>query len=183
MNTDFEGKQMNVEFGIHDINDNDGITFSTFYPDTESLLMKPMTQLAMMSNCLQKGSTQYNFVTSNDLVANEIICGKEKFYTTPFFNELNTFLMNYKGWLRELSNNKRSLNLFNLECGDKPFELVTDRKPHQGGFLGLGKKDYEAFYDALNRASQKVRGDKASSLFIEIYSRATKKMAEDKLKM
>jgi hypothetical protein len=136
-----------------------------------------------MANCLQPGSSQYNFVTSGNLVANETICEKERFYNTPYFTELRTFLKTFKEWLQELSDNKRSLNLFNLGCGDKPFELVTDRRPQQGGFLGLGKKDYEAFYDALNRAAQKVRGDKASSLFIETYSRATKKMAEDKLKM
>ncbi len=183
MNTDYTDRHMNLEFGIRDINDYDAVTFGKFHPETECLLMKPMTQLAMMANCLQQGSSQYNFVISGDLVANETICAKEKFYTTPYFNELKTFLKTYKEWLRELYDNKRSLNLFNLECGDKPFELVTDRKPQQGGFLGLGKKDYEAFYDAINKAAQKVRGDKASSLFIETYSRATKKMAEDKLKM
>lgn len=183
MNTDYTDKHLNLEFGIRDIRDNDGVTFGTFHPETEALLMKPMTQLTMMANCLQQGSSQYNFVTSGDLVANETICEKEKFYSTPYFNELKAFLRTYKEWLMELSDNKRSLNLFNLGCGDKPFELVTDRRPQQGGFFGLGKKDYEAFYDALNRAAQKVRGDKASSLFIETYSRATKKMAEDKLKM
>ena len=50
-----------------------------------------------------------------------------------------------------MSDNKRSLNLFNLACGDKPFELVTDRKPQQGGIFGFGAKDYEAFYGALKR--------------------------------
>ena len=70
-----------------------------------------------------------------------------------------------------------------MGCGNKPFELVTDRKPQQGSLFGLGAKDYEAFYGALNKAAQKVRGDKASCLFMETYSRATKKMAEDKLKM
>lgn len=183
MNTDYSGKSMNLEFGIRDINDNDGVTFGNFYPETEYLLMKPMTQLTLMANCLQPGSPQFNFVTSGDLVANEKICAKEKLYSTPFFKELNAFLKTYKEWLIELSANKRSLNLFNLGCGDKPFELVTDRKPQQGGFLGFGKKDYEAFYDALNKASQKVRGDKASSLFVEVFARATKKLAEDKLKM
>ena len=183
MNTDYTDKNMNLEFGIRDINDNDSVTFGKFHSETEGLLMRPMTQFAMMANCLQQGSSQYNFVTSEGLVANETICEKEKFYNTPYFTELRTFLKTYKDWLKELSDNKRSLNLFNLDCGDKPFELVTDRKPQQGGFLGLGKKDYEAFYEALNKAAQKVRGDKASSLFIETYSRATKKMAEDKLKM
>ncbi len=183
MNNDYTDKHMNLEFGIQNVRDDEGVTFGKFHSKTESLLMKPMTQLTMMANCLQEGSTQYKFVTSGDLVANEIICGKENFYDTPYFTELKIFLMTYKEWLKELSDNKRSLNLFNLGCGDKPFELVTDRKPQQGGFLGFGKKDYEAFYDALNKAAQKVRGDKASSLFIETYSRATKKMAEDKLKM
>lgn len=183
MNTDYTDKHLNLEFGIRDINDNAAVTFSKFHPETEGLLMKPMTQLTMMANCLQQGSTQFNFVTSSGLVANETICAKEKLYTTPYFKELLAFLKTYKGWLNELSDNKRSLNLFNLECGDNPFELVTDRKPQQGGFLGFGKKDYEAFYGALNKAAQKVRGDKASSLFVETYSRATKRMAEDKLKM
>lgn len=183
MNNDYSGRHLNLEFGIRDIDDNDAVTFGKFYPETEGLLMKPMTQLTMMTNCLEQGSTQFNFVTSNNLVANETICAKERLYTTPYFKELTSFLKTYKEWLNELSDNKRSLNLFNLNCGVKPFELVTDRKPQQGGFFGLGKKDYEAFYDAINKAAQKVRGDKSSSLFIETFSRATKKMAEDKLKM
>ena len=183
MNTDYTDQHLNLEFGIRDISEHAAVTFGKFHPETEGLLMKPMTQLTMMANCLQQGSTQFNFVTSGGLVANETICAKEKLYTTPYFKELLAFLKTYKDWLNELSDNKRSLNLFNLGCGDKPFELVTDRKPQQGGFLGIGKKDYEAFYNALNKAAQNVRGDKASSLFIETYSRATKRMAEDKLKM
>lgn len=183
MNTDYTDRNMNLEFGIRDIDDNDSVTFGKFYPETEGLLIKPMTQLTMMANCLQKGSTQYNFVTSEYLVANKTICAKERLYTTQYFKELMSFFETYKEWLTELSNTKRKLNLFNLGCGDKPFELVTDRKPSQGGFLGFGKKDYEAFYDAINKAAQHVRGDKASSLFMETYCRATKKLAEDKLKM
>lgn len=183
INCDYTDRHINLEFGMRDISDNAGVTFGKFYPETEVLLMKAMTQLTMMANCLQQGSVQYNFVTSENLVANEKICEKEKFYTTPYFSELKNFLKAYKEWLKELSENKRPLRLFNLDCGNKPFELVTDRKPQQGGFLGFGKKDYEAFYDAINKAAQKVRGDKASSLFIEIFSRATMKLAEDKLKM
>lgn len=183
MNNDYADRHMNLEFGIRDISDNAGVTFGKFYPDTEGLLMKPMTQLTMMANCLQQGSPQYNFVTSGNLVANEKICAKERFYNSPYFNELKNFLKSYKEWLKELSDNKRSLLLFNLNCGNKPFELVTDRKPQQGGFLGFGKKDYEAFYNAINKEAQDVRGDKASSLFLEIFNRATKKLAEDKLKM
>ena len=136
-----------------------------------------------MANCLQQGSTQFNFVTSDNLVANEKICANEKFYTTPYFGEIRHFMKAYREWLQELNDNKRSLSIFNLDCGSRPFELVKDRKPQQGGFLGFGKKDYESFYDAINKAAQKVRGDKASSLFMEIYSRATKKLTEEKLKM
>ena len=183
MNNDYYGKHMNLEFGIRDINDNDGVTFGKFYPETESLIMKPMTQFALMANCLQEGSSQYNLVISNSLAANGTICAKERLYTMPYFKELKAFLNAYKEWLNELSNNKRSLNLFHLDCADRPFELVTDRKPQQGGFLSFGKKDYEAFYDAINKAAQNVRGDKASSLFIETFSRATKKLVEEKLKM
>lgn len=183
MNTNYGNKYMNLEFGIHDIQGNQAVTFGEFYPDTEGMLMKPMTQLALMANCLRDESEQLKFVTSNLLVANKKICANEPFFTTPYFKELKGFLNKYRGWLKELDDNKRSLNLFNLECGDKPFELVTDRKPQQGGFLGLGKKNYEAFYDALNKAAQNVRSDKASSLFIETFSRATKKLTEEKLKM
>lgn len=183
MNKDYLGKHLNLEFGIQDINDNDGVTFEKFYPETEGMLMKPMTQLALMANCLQEGSSQYDLVTSESLAANLTICAKENLYSTPYFKELKAFLNKYKEWLKEMYDNKRSLNLFNLECADKPFELLTDRKPHQGGFFSFEKKDYEAFYDALNKAAQKVRGDKASSLFVETFSRATKKLVEEKLKM
>lgn len=183
MNNNYSGRYMNLEFGIQDINDNDGVTFGKFYSETSGLLMKPMTQLALMANCLQEGSPQYNLVTSRSLAANLTICAKESLYTTPYFKELKAFLVKYKEWLKELDDNKRSLNLFNLECADKPFELLTDRKSHQGGFLSFEKKDYEAFYGALNKAAQEVRGDKASSLFIEMFSRATKKLVEEKLKM
>lgn len=183
MNKDYAGKHMNLEFGIQDINDNDGVTFGKFYPDTEGILMKPMTQLALMANCLQEGSPQYDLVTSESLAANLTICAKENLYSTPYFKELKAFLKKYKEWLKEMCDNKRSLNLFNLECADKPFELLTDRKPHQGGLFSFEKKDYEAFYNALNKAVKDVRGEKASSLFVETFSRATKKLVEEKLKM
>lgn len=182
MNTDYTDKHLNLEFGIRDINNTDAVTFGTFYPQTEHMLRKPMTQLTLMSNCF-KYEPSSNFVVSDNLVANETICANEKFYTTQYFNELKSFLRTYEEWLNELSRNTRKLNLFNVDCNDKPFELLTDLKPHQGGFLGLGKKDYEAFYDALNKAAQKVRGDRASSLFMEVFSRATRKMAEDKFKI
>jgi hypothetical protein len=183
INANYSGKHVNLEFGINDVNDNDGVTFGDFYPETQTLLMKPMTQLAMMANFLTKGSKQMSMLMGDDLAANNKICAKEKFYSSSYFKELVLFMEKYKEWLRELSNNKRSLNLFNLNCGDKPFELVTDRKPNQTSIFGLGKKDYESFYGALNKASGAVRGGKASSLFMEMFSRATKKLAEDKLKM
>lgn len=184
MNTDYADKNMNLEFGIRDIDDNDAVTFGKFYPETEGMLMKPMTQLALMANCLREESEQLRFVTSDGLVANETICANEKLFSTPYFNEeLKGFLKTYMEWLQELSDNKRHLNLFNLECGDKPFELVTDREPKRDLLGFIKKQDYEAFYDALNKAAQKVRGDKASSLFIETFSRATKKLTEEKLKM
>ncbi len=184
MNNDFADKNLNLEFGIRDTADNDGVTFGRFHPETEHLLMKPMTQLTLMANCLQDGSTQLNFITSPQLVANGTICAKEQhFYSSPYFRQLREFLQTYKEWLLELKQNKRSLNLFNLECGARPFELVTDRRPSQSGLPFFGKKDYEAFYNAVNNAAKKVRGDKASSLFIETFARATKKLAEDKLKM
>ncbi len=184
MNKDYSGKHLNLEFGIQDIKDNDGVTFGKFYSETEGLLIKPMTQFALMANCLKQDSPQCNLVTSESLAANLTICAKENnFYSTPYFKELQAFLEKYKAWLNELNGNKRSLNLFNLNCGDKPFELLTDRKSSQGGFFSFEKKDYEAFYNALNKAAQKVRGDNASSMFIETFSRATKKLVEEKLKM
>ena len=46
-----------------------------------------------------------------------------------------------------------------------------------------GSSDEKAFYNALNKAVKDVRGEKASSLFVETFSRATKKLVEEKLKM
>lgn len=183
-NNDFEDRYDNFEFGIKDIDDNDAVTFTKFHPQTEQLLSKPMTQLALTANCLTPDTPQYSIVTSDRLTSNLTICEKEQLYSSPFFAELKQFLADFKQWINELSENKRKFNPFNMECADRPFEVVTDIPPHQGGISSwFAKKDYEAFYDALNKAFQKVRGDKASSMLLEMYCRATKKLVEDKLKM
>ena len=86
----------------------------------------------------------------------------------------------YKEWLTELKENKRPLYLFDLDCA-RPFELVNGCEPKRGGWFS--RKDYSAFYHALNEASQRVRGNESSSLFMEIFSKATDKLTQDKLNM
>lgn len=179
---DFSQNSSNLEFGMKDIVDTKGVEFGDFYDETKGLLMKPMTQLAMMANCLEPDSGQREFVTSDKLVANtEKICSNgEQFYSMPYFKGLSSFLEEYREWLKELHDNQRSLNLFNLECGSKPFELVTGCMPKQGSFLK--KKNYEAFYHALNDASKKISGGRSSSsMFVEMFSQATEELAKDKL--
>jgi hypothetical protein len=82
------------------------------------MVRHPLTQFALMTNCF---ANQFDFISSKKLNANNRF-GTD-FYQSPFVNSLREFLSKYSEWLEEMKKNKRSLDLFNLQCGNKPFEV------------------------------------------------------------
>ena len=170
--TFIDGITANKELGIK--NETSAVSFNSFYKRMRDLLYSPMTQFTLMSNALTYKLDTYS---SKTFAANK---GQfEDLYDGLFFSELSSFFARYHEWLKEMKGNTRSLDLFNLECGDKPFELVTGVKPKRVMSL---HSDYELVTDRLNKAVNKCKSKSSADKFLEMFFLGTKGLVEDKLK-
>ena len=169
-NKHHEGPAVNKELGLKD--NHRIIHMDSFYDELTAMLRMPLTQLMLMTNCLRD---KFDFVSKKNLAANN---GNfdEDFYNAPFMQNLRWFLDEYRLWLSEMKDNKRSLDLFNFECGDEPFNVVVGQKPKS---LFTMLSNYNLFYDRLNNAVKKTKGDKESR-WLEMYSIATAQLAKEK---
>lgn len=116
------GATVNKELGIKDIKG--GVTFSSFDDSLQKLLFAPLTEYILMTNCLTRKESYYSsksFNANND--------NFKDLYNSSFFTVLKSMCFSYLKWLEEMKNNKRSLDLFDLSSADKPFDVVTGRKP------------------------------------------------------
>lgn len=162
----------NLELGIRDTEGD--VTFQSFYRKMSDMLYFPMTQFTMMANAL---TDKLNIYTDSKFNANKD--NFQDFYNSRFFSYLCDFLAKYKEWLREMNGNKRPLNLFNLKCGDKPFELVTGVKPKNQ--LLVRYKDYSLLTTCLNKAVRQCHSKQKANKFLEMFSIATANLVKDKL--
>lgn len=169
-NKHHEGPAVNKELGLKD--NHRIIHMDSFYDELTAMLRMPLTQLMLMTNCLRD---KFDFVSKKNLAANN---GNfdEDFYNAPFMQNLRWFLDEYRLWLSEMKDNKRSLDLFNFDCGDEPFNVVVGQKPKS---LFTMLSNYNLFYDRLNNAVKKTKGDKESR-WLEMYSIATAQLAKEK---
>jgi len=169
-NKHHEGPAVNKELGLKD--NHRTIHMDSFYDELTAMLRMPLTQLMLMTNCLRD---KFDFVSKKNLAANN---GNfdEDFYNAPFMQNLRWFLDEYRLWLSEMKDNKRSLDLFNFDCGDEPFNVVVGQKPKS---LFTMLSNYNLFYDRLNNAVKKTKGDKESR-WLEMYSIATAQLAKEK---
>ena len=169
-NKHHEGPAVNKELGLKD--NHRTIHMDSFYDELTAMLRMPLTQFMLMSNCVHD---KFDFISKKNLAANN---GNfdEDFYNAPFMQNLRWFLDEYRLWLSEMKDNKRSLDLFNLDCGDEPFNVVVGQKPKS---LFTMLSNYNLFYDRLNNAVKKTKGDKESR-WLEMYSIATAQLAKEK---
>ncbi len=162
----------NMELGIKDT---DGaVTFGSFYQKMHEMLYSPLVQFTLMTNAL---TDKLDRAKSSSLTAN-----KDKFkdfYSSGFFADLHDFLRNYLEWLKELKDNKRSLDLFNLTCGNKPFDLVVGVSPKR---IFSHLSDYDLVFDRLNGAVNKCKSKGQENLFLEMFYLGTAKLVSEKLK-
>lgn len=162
----------NKELGIKDITGN--VSFNSFYDNLTDWLRLPLTQFVLMANCFKN---QLDYVTSTRLQANNKTGFVEHgLYDNQFFSTFKKFIEEYREWLKEMKSNKRSLDLFNLECGDKPFDVVTGIKPQKVRSI---YSNYDLFFDRLNDAIKHCNGDDNNKL-LEMYSVATNKLSKEK---
>lgn len=171
---DFSNKQYattsNKELGLKDITGS--VTFDSFYDKQKRLLYAPLTKFMIMANCL---NYKFDYYSSKDFNANNDHF--KGLYDSSFMSELQDLTAHFIEWLGEMKRNKRSLDLFNLNTKDKPFEVVTGVKPKKIASL---KSDYDLVTDRLNSAIKKCHSKEDNDKFLEMFFIATTKLFNDK---
>lgn len=171
---DFSNKQhtntSNKELGLKDLSSS--VTFDSFYENQRRLLFAPLVEFMMMTNCLNH---KFDYYSSKDFNANND--NFNGLYGSSFMTELHNFTGLFIEWLDEMKRNKRSLDLFNLNTKDKPFEVVTGVKPKK--IINL-KSDYDLVTDRLNSAVKKCHSKEDNDKFLEMFFLAMKKLFNEK---
>lgn len=161
----------NMELGIKDgVVD---VSFDSFHRRMREMLYNPMVQFTMMANALTFKLGNYR---SSTFAANK--GNFDDFYSGMFFNDLTLFFTRYHEWLKEMKDNTRSLNLFNLNCGDKPFELVTGVKAKK---ILSRFSDYTLVTDRLNSAVRNCSSKGKNDKFLEMFYLGTEQLVKEKL--
>ena len=164
------GATVNKELGIKDIKG--GVTFSSFDDSLQKLLFAPLTEYILMTNCLTRKESYYSsksFNANND--------NFKDLYNSSFFTVLKSMCFSYLKWLEEMKNNKRSLDLFDLSSADKPFDVVTGRKPKK---IFSTKSYYDLVTDRLNSAAKHCNSKSDNDKFLEMFFLGTQKLLKEK---
>ena len=162
----------NMELGIKETAG--VVSFDSFYNKLNNMLFYPLVQFTMTSNALTYKIDTYRSSTFNANNGNF-----ENLYSSNFFSDLSSFFKRYLDWLDEMKRNKRSLDLFNLNCNDKPFELVTGITPRK---IFSKFSDYNLVTDRLNTAIRNCKSKGAENKFLEMFYLGTEKLISEKLK-
>lgn len=165
-----QSETTNKELGIKDISGD--VSFDSFYSNMRGMLYNPLVQFTMMANALLD---KPDYFTSSTFAANRFF---NDFYDKAFYSELKGFCQKHREWLIEMKRNKRSLDLFNTNCGNKPFELITGVKPRK---IISHLSDYDLVADRLNSAVRNCKSKDKEDLFLEMFYTGTKKLIKEKL--
>lgn len=162
----------NMELGIKD--GSNVVSFDSFYRQMRELLYFPMVQFTLMANALTHKlrkccSSAFNANSKGNF---------DDLYSGTFFNYLTSFFARYQEWLKEMKENKRSLDLFNLDCGDKPFELVTGVKPKR---IFSRYSDYDLVIARLDTAVNNCKSNGKNNKFLEMFYLGTEQLIKEKL--
>lgn len=172
---DFSNKQhidtSNKEFGLKDLSNS--VTFDSFYENQKRMLFAPLTEFMMMTNCLNH---KFDYYSSKDFNANND--NFNGLYGSSFMSELLNFTRLFIEWLDEMKRNKRSLDLFNLNTKDKPFEVVTGVKPKK--VISI-MSDYDLVTARLNSAVKKCHSKEDNDKFLEMFFLAMTRLFNEKL--
>ena len=167
------GTTLNMEYGAKQAGA--ALTLDSFFNRTKEVIFKPMTQLLLMANAF---SQHFSYIKSSELNANKRLGISEDFYNSTFVDNVKEFLEAYQSWLREMKGNVRSFDIFNLDAGDKPFDILTGIKAKRYRSL---KRNYNLLYDFVNDACSKVKSSAQEDRLFELYSIATNEMIKGKL--
>lgn len=164
-----------LELGVKDLVGDEAVSFTKFHPELYNMLYKPMTQYMLMANALTYKADLYKdpvkFSSNKDHF--------QDFYTSRFFKGLVGLLEDYKVWLKEMKGNNRSLDLYNVDCDEKPFEVVVGIKPRS---IVSMNSDYNLVTSRLNSAAGKCKSKEMQDKFLEMFYLATERLVSEKLK-
>ena len=173
---DFSNKQhMNTtkkELGLKDIAGG-SVNFDSFYDKQKKELFAPLTEFIMLANCL---NYKFDYYSSKSFNANND--NFNGLYSSSFMSDLQSLTAAYIDWLEEMKRNKRSLDLFNLNTKDRPFEVVTGCKPKK---ILSTKSDYDLVTDRLNSAVKKCQSKEDNDKFLEMFYLGLSKLFNEKL--
>ena len=171
---DFSNKEhtntVNKEFGLRDLTGS--VTFDSFYDEQRRLLFAPLSQFLLLSYCL---TYKYDYYSSKSFNANN-----DHFnglYESTFMSNIKTIAGSYIEWLKEMEDNKRSLDLFNLDRKDKPFDLITGLTPKR---IFSTKSDYDLVTDRLNSSINKCHSKEDCNKFLEMFYIGTSRLISEK---
>ena len=160
----------NKELGLRELTGS--VTFDSFYDDQKKQLFAPLTRFMLLTNCL---NYKFDFYSSKSFNANND--NFNGLYGTSFMSNLRSMTNSYFEWLREMEDNKRPLDLFNLESKDKPFDVVTGISPKRIASL---KSDYDLVTARLNSAVKKCHSKEDYNKFLEMFYIATNRLMSEK---
>lgn len=163
----------NKELGLKDLTGS--ITFDSFYDNQKQMLFAPLTEFMLMANCL---NYKMDYYSSKSFAANYDNFGG--LYGSSFMSELQNFTRLFIEWLDEMKRNKRSLDLFNLNSKDKPFEIVTGCKPKKVASL---KSDYDLVTARLNSAVKKCQSKENNDKFLEMFYLGMSRLFNEKFNL
>lgn len=171
---DFSNKDhsttVNKELGLKDLTGS--VTIDSFYDNQKNLLFAPLTKFMMMSNCLK---SKFDYYSSKDFNANND--NFNGLYNSSFMSELKNMTSLFIDWLVEMKDNKRPLDLFNLNSENKPFDIITGHKPKK--IVSL-KSDYDLVTDRLNSAVKKCHSKDDYDKFLEMFYIGMSKLFNEK---
>lgn len=163
------------ELGLNDLTGS-SVNFASFTDKQHRALYNPLTSFILMANCLTR---KFGYYSSQSFNANTDTKYFGDIYGSQFMDSLRQFFAEYLNWLREMKQNKRSLDLFNLESGDKPFDVVTGVRPRR---VLSTKSDYDLVTDRLNAAVRHCNAKEMRDRFMETFHLATQRLIDEKLK-
>ena len=110
---------------------------------------------------------------------NKLFKDTEAFYHSSYVEQTKSFLNSYLQWQREMQENIRQLDLFKLDCGEKPFEIINGVVPQR---VTNYRSNYSLYYYYLNEAAT-TSGISEENAFMELYYLGADKVMKEKFKM
>ena len=126
------GNTEHYEFGLQ--SDEEVINFSHFFAGTQQKFSVPLVHFTYFAKLIKDYIPQH--FKNNSFAENLSLPNRLQSNTDGFYNPLQAFLAEYRGWLGEMSNNRRSFQPFQLT---NDFNTLLEGKVIQTGlFKGKG---------------------------------------------